>query len=113
MRGEDEAGLFCGLDPAEKRREGLKKAKYSIKQLKNIIMTGGGGGGTYIPPARRREALSCEMLVVETVLTKPIEEQLITLTVGQVLTVHVQGHCVYVMFGDQIVGYIEAPVLFI
>lgn len=72
-------------------------------------MTGGGGGGTYIPPVRRRAALTCEMLVVETVLTKPNEELLVTLTIGQVLTVHVQGHCVYVMFGDQIVGYVEAP----
>lgn len=72
-------------------------------------MSGGGDGGIYIPPARKKTALSCEMLEVETTLTKPEEEQLVTLAVGQILTVHVQERRVYVMFGDQIVGDVEAP----
>lgn len=72
-------------------------------------MTGGGGGGYYVPPVRKRVTVSCEMLVVVTVLTHPNEELLATLEVGQILTVHVQEERVYVMYGDQIAGYVEAP----
>ncbi len=72
-------------------------------------MTGGGGGGYYVPPVRKRVTVSCEMLEVLTVLTHPNEELLATLEVGQILTVHVQEERVYVMYGDQIVGYVEAP----
>ena len=72
-------------------------------------MTGGGGGGPYVPPVRRRVTVSCETLVVETVLMKPNEELIATLKVGQVLTVHVKEESIYVMLGDQIAGYIETP----
>lgn len=72
-------------------------------------MSGGGGGEYYVPPVRKRVTVSCELLVVITVLTHPNEELLATLEVEQVLTVHVQEERVYVMYGDQIVGYVEAP----
>ena len=72
-------------------------------------MTGGGGGGYYVPPVRKRVTVSCEMLVVVTVLTHPNEELLAMLKVGQVLTVHIQEERVYVMYGDQVAGYVEAP----
>lgn len=72
-------------------------------------MTGGGGGGYYVPPVRKRVTVSCEMLVVITVLTHPNEDLLATLDVGQILTVHVQEERVFVMYGDQVAGYVEAP----
>lgn len=72
-------------------------------------MTGGGGGGYYVPPVRRREAVSCEKLVVITVLTYPFKELLAMLEVGKILTVHVQEERISVMYGDQIAGYVEAP----
>lgn len=72
-------------------------------------MSGGGDSGIYVPPIRRRNSVSCEMLVVETVLMQPDERLLVTLHVGQVLTVHVMEESVYVMFGDQIIGYVEVP----
>ena len=72
-------------------------------------MTGGGGGGYYVPPERKRDAVSCEKLVVVTVLTYPNKELLAMLEVGKILTVHVQEERISVMYGDQNAGYIEAP----
>ena len=72
-------------------------------------MSGGGSDGTYVPPVRKKVVVSCEKLVVETVLMQPNEELVTILKVGQVLTVHVKDGSVYVMFGDQIVGYVETP----
>lgn len=62
-----------------------------------------------MPPVRKRVTVSCEMLVVLTVLTHPNEELLAKLEVGKILTVHVQEERVYVMYGDQVVGYVETP----
>ncbi len=70
-------------------------------------MSGGGGDGTYVPPVKRKVIVSCEKLVIETVLMQPNEELVAILKVGQVLTVHVKDESVYVMFGDQVVGYVE------
>ena len=69
----------------------------------------GGGGEYYVPPVRRRVTVSCETLVVVTVLVKPNEELIAALKIGQVLTVHSEEDSIYVMFGDQIAGYIETP----
>ena len=65
--------------------------------------------------------MSCEKLVVITVLTYPNKELLAALEVGMILTVHVQEERISVMYGDvqeerisvmygdQIAGYVETP----
>jgi hypothetical protein len=72
-------------------------------------MSGGGNDGTYVPPVRKKKIVSCEKLVVQTVLMQPNEEVVAMLKAEQVLTVHDKDGSVYVMFGDQVVGYVETP----
>ncbi len=71
-------------------------------------MTGGGSGGQYIPPIRKRVTVSCEMLVVVTVLMQPDKDVLAILNVGAVLSVHKNGESLFAMYGDRVAGYIEA-----
>lgn len=89
--------------------KGFPKKNININYLKRKTMTGGGGGGYYVPPVRKKVTVSCEKLVVITVLTYPNKELLATLEVGKILTVHVQEERISVMYGDQIAGYVEAP----
>lgn len=89
--------------------KGLPKKNININYLKRKTMTGGGGGGYYVPPVRKKVTVSCEKLVVITVLTYPNKELLAALEVGMILTVHVQEERISVMYGDQNAGYIEAP----
>ena len=72
-------------------------------------MSGGSGGGYYIPTFRKNELVSCERLVVETVLMRPNEELIAELQPKQVLTVHINDNDIIVMFGDQVAGVIETP----
>lgn len=72
-------------------------------------MSGGGGGGYYIPPVRTKVTVSCERLIVVTTLMHPKGELLATLAVGDVLTVHSVAGEVTALYGEEIVGVVEAP----
>jgi len=71
-------------------------------------MTGSrGGGGT--PPIRTRVTVSCEKLTVITVLVKPDEEVLTSIKVDDILIVQVLDGDLVVMYGQDIVGYVDVP----
>lgn len=72
-------------------------------------MSGGGGGGYYVPPFRRKVTVSCELLVVETVLVEPNMEILQTLKVDDVLTIGINWRSVEALYGEEIVGKIQTP----
>ena len=50
-------------------------------------MSGGGNDGTYVPPVRKKVVVSCEKLVVETVLMQPNEELVGNCSVNPVIAV--------------------------
>lgn len=72
-------------------------------------MSGGGDGGYYIPPFRRKVTVSCELLVVETVLVEPNLEVLQRLEVGNVLTIDINWRSIEALYGEDVVGKIQTP----